>query len=69
LEIEILAKYFRRAFRGVGYRGESAAAKAHRLVPLIAGNTPQPEAGRYSLAMQAIADGVARREPKETINV
>jgi hypothetical protein len=68
LEIDILAEYFRRAYRRAGWDRESAAAKAHRLVPLIAGDTPQPEAGRYSLAMQAMRDGIAKRQPKETMN-
>ena len=65
LEIEILAKRFRIAFRRAGWTAEGAAAKARRLVPLISANTAQPEAGRYSLAMQAIAEGVAKRQPKE----
>lgn len=65
LEIEILAKRFRIAFRGQGHAPAAAAAKARRLVPLIAANTAQPEAGRYGLAMQAIAEGVAKRQPRE----
>ena len=69
LEIDILAEYFRRAYRRSGWDIESAAAKTHRLVPLIAGNTAQPEAGRHSLAMQAIAEGIAKRQIKEAINV
>ena len=69
LEIDILAEYFRRAFRRAGWGRESAAAKAHRLVPLIAGTTPQPEAGRDSLVMQALRDRIAHRQPKGTIHV
>ena len=65
LEIEILTEYFRRAFRRAGSSSERAATRAANLAKAIAGNTPQPEAGRYSLAMQAIRDGICHREPKE----
>ncbi len=68
LEIEILGKYFRRAYRRIGYSHEGAAYKTRQLVPLIAANTPQPEAGRHSLHIQAIADGIAERQPEETVH-
>lgn len=68
LEIEILTEYFRRAFRGAGHGPDTAAARAQRLTRFIASNTAQPEAGRYSLAMQAFADGIVERQPKEVIH-
>ena len=70
LEIDILAEYFRRALQRPGGSRDYIANQVHRLLYLLHGNTPQPEAGRYSLAMQATRDGIVRRraKPKEAMN-